>query len=227
VKKRRAGPATLLAFGSPALPECCAMQRVQTLYKGMDLNEVSSEAPEFEKLQTANRDSRSRFYTGAEAQKSRVTSEVKNYDALHLGTPAILDHRVPMQSQIIFSPESGSADDGVLKLWEVTKLNSKAQVVVLSNATFAQRDAQSGNALIALNWAWFVAGTPAVILSRWQTEPAGVADFMTELHRGLKQSKNSHAQTLRESVLKLRRSPERENPYHWSGFMILGGLKSR
>ena len=227
VRYKPVGPTTLLAFGSPTLPECCAMQRVQTLYKGMELKEISSESPEIGKLQAANKDSRNRFYIGAEARKSRVTSEAKNHNVLYFGTPAILDQYVPMQSQMIFSPESDSTDDGVMKLWEVTKLNSKAQVVVLSNSTIAQRHAQSGNALIALSWAWFVAGTPAVVLSRWPAEPSDAADFITEFHRGLRQTKNSHTQTLRESVLKLKRSPGRENPYHWSGFMVLGGLKSQ
>ena len=55
----------------------------------------------------------------------------------------------------------------VIRRWiaeavEITNLNSKARVVVLPYVSTTQT--QSGNAFMALSWAWFVAGTPAVEL---------------------------------------------------------------
>jgi CHAT domain-containing protein len=82
---------------------------------------------------------------------------------LHLATPAILDQSVPMYSIFVMSPDTG--DEGLLKLWEITSLNSKARLVVLPHVSTTTRS-QSGNGLMALSWAWFVAGSPAVVLNR-------------------------------------------------------------
>jgi hypothetical protein len=70
----------------------------------------------------------------------------------------------------LMSPET-PGDDGLLKLWEITSLNSKARVVVLP-ATWSAGHSQTGAAVIALSWAWFVAGTPNVVLNRWEGNDA-------------------------------------------------------
>jgi hypothetical protein len=64
-----------------------------------------------------------------------------------------------MYSLILMSPDA--TDDGLLRLWEITNLNSKARVVVIPHVSNTQ--SQSSNALMALSWAWFVAGSPAVV----------------------------------------------------------------
>ena len=74
-----------------------------------------------------------------------------------------------------------------------------------------------------MSWAWFIAGTPTVVLSRWNADALSVTAFSSELHRNLRRQNNSNdnAETVRQSMLKLRQSKDR-TPYDWSGFMILG-----
>ena len=115
---------------------------------------------------------------------------------------------------------SDASDDGLLRLWEVTNLKLKARVVVFPNSNLAQNRARYSNALIAMSWAWFVAGTPTVVLSRWESDASSTTDFTSELHRNLRRS-NDYAESLRQSVLKLRHS-KTASPYDWSGFMVLG-----
>lgn len=213
-KAIRIGPTTVLAFGNATLTGCCAVERVRMLYKGMGVENISGESPGLKSLQILYGKSRSRFYTGTEATKARAIAEASSHNVLHFGTPAILDQYSPMQSLVLL-------DDELLRLWEVTELNSKAQVVSFFNSSIAQRYAQSGNGFIALSWAWLVAGTPVVVLSRWQADPASVTDIASEFHRGLLQ-KQLPADALRQSALKVKRSSGRENPYYWSGFMIMG-----
>lgn len=110
------------------------------------------------------------------------------------------------------SPDT--ADDGLLKLWEITTLNSKARVIVLPHAWTAGQS-QTGDARIALSWAWFVAGTPAVVLNRWEGNDA---EFIYDLHQRLKTTA-PNAEHVRQAMLKLRR---REPPSHWAGYMFLG-----
>ena len=214
ISRKQVGPTTVLAFGNLKLTECCAVERVRTLYKGMGLEKIFGDSPELNVLQTLYGRSRSRFYTDTEAKKTRVTVEANKFNVLHFGTPTFLDQYQPLQSITML-------DDGLLTLSEVTEVNSKAQVVSFFNSAIAQRQAQSGNAFIALSWAWFVAGTPVVLLTRWQADAASVTDIASEFHGGLMQSQRApHA--LRQGALKVKRSPGRANLYHWSGFMIIG-----
>jgi CHAT domain-containing protein len=117
-----------------------------------------------------------------------------------------------MYSLFLMSPNT--KDDGLLKLWEITTLNSRARVVVLPHALIA-RNTQTGDALVALSWAWFVAGTPALVLNRWEGDSA---EFLSEVHQRLKTTEPNPEQ-LRQAMLRLRRS---ETPSHWARYMFLG-----
>jgi len=203
---RRVAP-SLVAFGSPAL-ENEVLERVQRTYTGLKLANTDTSEPE--KLQTIY--GRTRSYTTTRATKERVKAELSAASILHLATPAILDQSVPMYSLFFMSPDTG--DDGLLKLWEITTLNSKARVVVLPHA-WSTGQSQTGDALIALSWAWFVAGTPAVLLNRWEVNDA---EFIYDLHQQLKTTA-PNAEQVRQAMLKLRR---RANPSSWAGYMFLG-----
>jgi CHAT domain-containing protein len=201
--------ATLVAFGSPTVAKD-VLERVQRTYSGLKLAET--ETNELDKLQTIYGAGRTRFYSAAAAKKERVKAELSAATVLHLATPAILDQTVPMYSLFFMSPDT--ADDGLLKLWEITTLNSKARVIVLPHAWTAGQS-QTGDARIALSWAWFVAGTPAVVLNRWEGNDA---EFIYDLHQRLKTTA-PNAEQVRQAMLNLRR---REPPSHWAGYMFLG-----
>jgi tetratricopeptide (TPR) repeat protein len=162
MRKRRLAPRRaaqmLVAFGSPVLPNE-VIERLQRTYTGLKLAET--ETGEIDKLQTLYGPKNTRSYTAARANKERVRTEASAATVLHLTTPVILDQSVPMYSLFLMSPDG--ADDGLFKLWEITNLNSKARLVVLPHVSTTP--SQSGNALMALSWAWFVAGTPTVELS--------------------------------------------------------------
>ena len=206
---RRAAPAAVLvAFGSPAL-EDEILERLRTTYTGLKLAET--ETSEIEKLQAIYGANRARSYTATRAKKERVKTESNAATVLHLATPSILDHSVPMYSLFVMSQDTG--DDGLLKLWEITTFNSKARVVVLPHASTSIHS-QNGAAFVALSWAWFVAGSPAVVLNRWE----GNDEFVYELHQRLKTTEATAAQ-FRQTALRFRR---RESPSRWAGYMFLG-----
>lgn len=212
MRKRRAPNTTrraptLVAFGSPVVASE-ALERVQRTYNGLKLAET--ENSEVEKLRAIYGPARTRTYTTTRANKERVKTELSAATVLHLATPAILDHSVPMYS--LFLTSSDPRDDGLLKLWEITSLDSKARVVVLPHAWTS---GHSGDALMALSWAWFVAGTPAAVLNRWE---GNASEVVYDLHERLKTSEPNSEQ-LRQAMLKLRR---RETPSRWAGYMFLG-----
>jgi CHAT domain-containing protein len=194
---RRAAP-ILAAFGSPTI-ENDVLERVQRTYTGLKLTDTDT--TELDKLQTIYGPSRTHSYTTTRATKERVKAEANAATFLHLASPAILDQSVPMYSLVFMTPDTG--DDGLLKLWEIASLNSKARVVVLPH-TFTTSSSQAGDALIALSWAWLIAGTPAVVLNRWE---GNSAEFIPEVYQ------------LRQKMLRLRRG---QTPSQWANYMFLG-----
>lgn len=215
-KRRRTVPAerstTLLALGNPMLTSA-AMERFETTYKGMRLPEFSGDIDE---LRTIYARSRSHFYIGPAAKKERAKSEASTHSLIHFATPVIMDQAVPFYSFILLTADPDAADDGMLKLWEVMNLNSRARMVVFPSATTARTSTRSANAFIVMSWAWFVAGTPNVMLSRWSVDSLVVQEFAAEFHRNLR-SRRSNAEALRESARKIKTST-----YDWGAFMIIG-----
>ena len=205
-RKRRAGP-VLAVFSDPTLASD-VVERLQRTYTGFTL--TKTEATEIDKLAAVYGPGRARFYATTRAKKERVKAEVNAADVLHLATPAILDQSVPMYSLFLMSADVN--DDGLLKLWEITSLNSKARVVVLPNVS-STGHSQAGDAMIALNWAWFVAGTPAVVLNRWESND----EFISELHQRLK-AREANSEQLRQAALKFRRA----GASNWAGYVFMG-----
>lgn len=215
MRKRRAprtnkAPATTLAaFGSPALGNE-VIERLQRTYTGLKI--ADSDTSEIERLQPLYGPKSGRSYTATRAKKEQLRTEMNVAGVLHLATPAILDQSVPMYSLFLMSPDV--ADDGLLKLWEITSLNSKARVVVLPHVSTATHS-QSGNALMTLSWAWFVAGSPVVVLNRWE---ANDVEIVAELHQRLK-TNEANSEQLRQAVLRFRRTT---SPSQWAGYIYLG-----
>ena len=216
---RRPVPATVLAFADPVLTDE-VLERLKTTYRDLPLAPMTASSTEIEQLRSIYGRTRSHFYTGLSANKQQALT-ASNHGLLHFATRAFLDQAVPLYSFIMLSPDA--SDDGLLRLWEVTNLNSKARVVVLPSSNLTQPHSQSNNALIAMSWAWFIAGTPTVVLSRWNGDAPSVTTFSSELHRNLRRQNNSNdtAEAVRQSMLKIRQSKD-HTPYDWSGFMVLG-----
>jgi tetratricopeptide (TPR) repeat protein len=218
-KRRPIRPVTrsVLAFAAPVLNDE-VVERLKTTYRDLPLSEMSAPSTELEQLRSIYAKTRSQFYTGLSARKHEALRP-GTQSVLHFGTRAFLDQAVPLYSFIMLSPDPESHDDGLLRLWEVTNLKSKAGVVVLPASNLAQARSQSSNAWIAMSWTWWIAGPSAVVVSRWEADTLSQTAFSLELHRNLRRQNTS--ESVRRSMLKLRQLKDPHSD-DWSGFMILG-----
>lgn len=213
------------AFGNPLLTNDL-VRRLQVTYNGETVGPAPEREIEIEKLKAAYGDLQSRLYSGANAGEGQAKLEATRSNVLHFAVRAILDDMSPMYASIALAPgESNQPEDGLLQSWEIINLQSQAKLVVLSGSSTKRE--RAGEAVIALQWSWFVAGTPSMLWSRWEVQSPAVTQLMTELHARLRsQSKlkpsYSKAEALRQSALTLRRSPAYSHPYFWSGFALMG-----
>ncbi|HTD23962.1 MAG TPA: CHAT domain-containing tetratricopeptide repeat protein [Terriglobales bacterium] len=171
---------------------------------------------------------RSSVYIRAAADEKTFKEEAPKYDVLHLATHGVFDDRSPMYSHLVLSAGDDPGEDGLLEAWEVINLNLKADLVVLSACETARGKASSGEGLIGMSWAFFVAGAPSLVASQWKVDSASTTELMLHFHRGLHPTAGAQghslakARALQQAELSVMKRPEYRHPYYWAGFVIVG-----
>ena len=214
-------PATLLALGNPQSGK--ETGGTTPALRGGALNALPEAEQEVKALGRLYGASRSKVYTGAEAREDRVKSEAGQASILHFASHGLVNNASPMYSHLALA--SGAAgEDGLLEAWELTRLNLKADLAVLSACETARGRMAAGEGMIGLSWAMFIAGVPSIVVSQWKVESAGTRELMLNFHRGLisPTPKMTKSEALRQAALKLMKNPETNHPFYWAGFILVG-----
>jgi CHAT domain-containing protein len=228
-QQKTSTPLTLLAFGNPTFGKA-TVERVQLARRDETLDPLPEAEEEVKQLGQLYGAKQSRVYFGAAAQEGRAKSDAGQCQVLHFATHGILDNSSPMYSRIVLSQAEGNtAEDGLLEAWELMNLDLKADLVVLSACQTARGRAASGEGMIGLTWALFVAGCPTTVASQWSVKSDSTKELMIEFHRQLQsairnpQSKITKAEALRQAMVKMvRRQDNYKYPHFWAGFVLAG-----
>lgn len=218
---------SLLAFGNPALSD-------ETLARGpvTERDETPGALPEAEKevntLAELYGPTRSRVFTRAEAREATFKREAERFNILHFATHATLDDRAPMYSRIVLAKGDNDAnEDGRLEAWELVKLNLHADLVTLSACQTARGRIASGEGMIGMSWAFFVAGSPSLLVSQWRVNAASTTDLMIAFNRRFAPSATpkgppTKTAALRDAAQALRQDKRYRHPFYWAGFVLIG-----
>jgi CHAT domain-containing protein/Tfp pilus assembly protein PilF/ketosteroid isomerase-like protein len=219
-------PATLLALGNPLIGKA-TMNRAALVLRDGKLDPLPEAEQEVKALRQLYGVSRSKVYIGAEAREDRLKSEAGQARVLHFAAHGMLNNASPMYSHLALA-EGGAGEDGLLEAWELTQLDLKADLAVLSACETARGRIGAGEGMIGLSWALFVAGVPSTVVSQWKVESAGTRDLMVNFHRalisppGAGRAKPTKTEALRQAALKLMKNPETRHPFYWAGFVLVG-----
>lgn len=230
-------PPSLFAIGDPALGGE-SLARAQSLMGG-EFGQLPEARAQVEALRKFYDASRSKVFTGAAAAEATVKAEAGKYDILHFATHGILNDRNPLYSQILLAqtdqPATGNdaaKEDGLLEAWEIMQMDLRADLAVLSACETARGRVSSGEGMIGLTWALFVAGVPTTVVSQWKVRADSTADLMVEFHRQLQLTNTQKspppasnwkkAEALRQAALKLLSGGKFQHPFYWAGFVLVG-----
>jgi len=163
-------------------------------------------------------------YTKKEAQERVVKEKASGYRYLHLASHAFFNDGAPLLSSVVLAnPPPGSEDDGFLTAREIFDLDlSATDLVVLSACNTARGEKRSGEGVIGLTWALFVAGAPTQVLSQWAVDDASTATLMERFYAKLSQPQAGKGEALRAAALSLRRDRKHAHPYYWAPFILVG-----
>ncbi|HEU4712152.1 MAG TPA: CHAT domain-containing tetratricopeptide repeat protein [Pyrinomonadaceae bacterium] len=217
------GRLNLFAYGNPELSKEFTT-RSELAHAGVKLESSPAQEEELRRIATAYGPTTTHLSVGPKANEEQVKSDISRAKIMHFAGPAILDDASPMSSFIGLSSATGERDgqDGFLQIREIMNLPSSAELVVLSTAQ--SKPGISGEAAVGFSWGWFVAGTRATLVSRWQVESRTQSTLFNEFYSSIK-SPVSKGRALHQSVLSVRRLAETQHPYYWAGFALIGDAR--
>jgi CHAT domain-containing protein len=105
-------------------------------------------------------------------------------------------------------------------------LPGRAELVAAPNAQHSA--GFTGDAEVGFSWSWFVAGTRATLVSRWQVKAPEQATLMTGFYAAVKpvsRTTVNKSRALHQSVLALRRSAALQHPYYWAHLALIGDAR--
>ncbi len=223
-RSRRASPPSLLAVINPSLaPEVEA--RIKSILPPERPDHAPEARNEVEELSRLYGERRIAVLAGAGASEDRIKVEAGKYDILHLKVRGVLNETAPLFSFEAFSSQAGAKEDGALEVREIFDLDLKSDLVVIPASELAWPKAGAMRSMTGLIWAWFVAGCPAAVVSRWRCDES--SDLTLEFHRRIKAlwGKESKARAWQAAVAQSLSREDRRHPYFWAGFSALGDAR--
>jgi CHAT domain-containing protein len=168
---------------------------------------------------------KSTILIGKAAREETFKATASQYPVLHFAAHGVLDDVNPLYSRLLLATES-DREDGFLEAREIMKLDLHADLAVLSACQTARGRVGSGEGLIGMSWALFIAGTSTTVASQWKVDSASTARLMIDFHHNLQSEKGSlrsgAAEALRKAAIKLMDDPKYRHPFFWSGFVVVG-----
>lgn len=164
---------------------------------------------------------------GTEASESNLkerdrAGEMARYRYLHFAAHGYLSTEVPALSALVLSQVGNPPGvDGYLTAaeWPLYRLDS--DLIVLSACQTGLGKQVSGQGVMGLPYALFVAGNRQTLLTLWPVADDSAARFMTRFYARLRaglRPRDALAAVKRETVLDRRHSA----PLHWAGFVLYG-----
>lgn len=223
-KPRRAAPPSLLALINPSLSPAIEnrLRSILPAEKTVQSPDAQIEVAELSKLYGEQRVA---VLVGPGASENRMKAEAGKYDLLHLNVRGVLNETAPLFSFAALSSNAEAKEDGALEVREIFDLDLKSDLTVIPASELAWPKAGAMRSMTGLTWAFFVAGCPAAVVSRWRCDES--SDLALEFHRRIKASwrKESKARTWQEAVRQSLSREERRHPYFWAGFSMLGDAR--
>ena len=156
---------------------------------------------------------------GTDATETKFKAlPLDQYRVLHLALHGYADLEYPDRSALVFAPEEGGRDDGLLEVREIRYLRLKARLVTLSACNTGVGPVGSVD-VADLGNAFIEAGAETVVSTLWELEDQSTTQLMTVFYQNLS-AHHAKAEALREAQLGLLHGGL--PPYYWASFEVAG-----
>ncbi|HEU0251914.1 MAG TPA: CHAT domain-containing protein, partial [Pyrinomonadaceae bacterium] len=162
-------------------------------------------------------------------RETAMSSDIGQYQILHLATHGFLNSDHPELSGIVLSTvdSNGNETNGVMPLHDIYSLDLSAELTVLSACQTALGKDIRGEGLVGLTHSFMSAGSNSVVASLWKVDDRATAILMADFYESMLQQGMSPAAALRSAKLKLMKDKNWNAPYYWAGFVFQGEYTNR
>ena len=173
--------------------------------------------------------SQSRIVSGKAASETTLRrlstgGELANYRYLLFAAHGYFDPNFPAYSSLVLAPEGPEPErDGYVTMGEWVGMNLKSELTLLSACNTARGENVSGEGLMGLAYALYVAGNINTVLTLWPVADEETAEFVSSLLTRIK-SGQPHAQAITATKRELinHADPRKRSPYFWAPFVLYG-----
>lgn len=152
------------------------------------------------------------------------TTNLNNFDIIHLATHGIVNSEDPAKSGIIFADNNEYPDDGVLHTNEIYNLSIRTNLINLSACETGLGKIARGEGIIGLSRALLYAGAQNLIVSLWKVSDQSTKELMIQFYKNV--IRNSDYQMykypLRDAKLDLIKNEKYAHPFYWAVFILIG-----
>lgn len=162
------------------------------------------------------------LWIGSEASEARLRQMdaqkgLERYRYLLLAAHGYIDPENPQQVALLLSQSGGS--DGVLGIEDLLQLSLRSDLVLLSACNTGLGQQVSGEGVVGLAYALYIAGNTRTLMTLWSINDAKSAAFTPKLLARLKAGKPPEV-ALSETKREFLNTPGLEHPAYWAGFVL-------
>ena len=163
----------------------------------------------------------------SDIKRLNASGDLANYKWVHIATHGFAMDNIPELSGVMMTqPANGDGNEDMFLLThEISALNLKADLAILSACETALGKIYGGEGINGLNSALLVAGANHTLLSLWPVNDAGTMVMMTVLYDNLyvkKQSVNDAVNNTKREMLKGTFGEQFATPVIWAPFILSG-----
>lgn len=162
------------------------------------------------------------LWVGSEASEARLRQldaqkGLERYRYLLLAAHGYIDPSNPQQVALLLS-QNGSSD-GVLGIEDLLQLSLRSDLVLLSACNTGLGQQVSGEGVVGLAYALYIAGNTRTLMTLWSINDARSAAFTPKLLARLKAGKPPEV-ALSETKREFLNTPGLQHPAYWAGFVL-------
>jgi CHAT domain-containing protein len=165
----------------------------------------------------------SRLISGASASKGSLLSmDLAPFTLVHFATHSLVDPVAPERSAIVLASAS-AADDGLLRVADISTLGLAGKTVVLASCSTSEGLIRRSEGLMSLSRPFLAAGAQAVVGALQSVRDAESSRFFDDFYSALEAGKS-----MGDSLWAAKRAriAAQAPPAAWSGFVLLGNGKA-
>ena len=148
--------------------------------------------------------------------------KLSSYQYLHFATHGFLHPQTSALSALVLDQLNTTEEyDGYLTAVEWIGYQLKSDLMVLSACQTGLGETVSGEGIMGLPYALYLAGNKNTLMTLWKVDDAATAEFMRRFYTKLNNG-TSHIQSLIETKREFMQDAKYQNPRYWAAFVLYG-----